>query len=163
MDFEKRLKEKELIKQNTRTPRLIAYIMIVSIGVMALLAYTVRIDPDIPTSTLETLYGLAVFLIILILIAILSVRKTLYYSTRYIKENDTLEDILRKWARIDILLMSAGVTIPILGLLITWMGTPFNRTGFIFVVSAILMVILLPVGIKIRGKLEILRKHIEGI
>jgi hypothetical protein len=80
-----------------------------------------------------------------------------------IKEGDTLTQILRKWRQIDIILMAVGETIPILGLIITWLGMPFARTGFIFLVSAILMIILMPVGIKIRSKLDILRRHIPGI
>src|SRR4030042_808693 len=70
---------------------------------------------------------------------------------------------MAKWRRIDIFLLAIGETIPILGLCATWLGMPFERTGYIFLVSIILMFILMPVGIKIRGKLEILRRHHNGI
>ena len=163
IDFQKEIQEKELVKKMTKTPRMIAIILMASVAVMAILAYTIKINPNIQNSARENIYGIVIFIIILILIAILSVRKTLYYSTRLIKDDDTLEDILQKWARIDIILLVCGALIPILGLAITWIGMPFNRTGFIFLVSGILMMILMPVGIKIRGKLEILRKHMKGI
>ncbi|MCK4835344.1 MAG: hypothetical protein KAT17_01835 [Candidatus Aminicenantes bacterium] len=162
-DYKREIQERELIKQVTKTPRFVAGMMLISIAVLALLAYTVKIQSNIQKTMRENIYWILIFIIILILIAILSIRKTIYYSTRFIKENDTLDQILHKWTKIDIILLASGEIIPVLGLIITWLGIPFERTGFIFLVSAILMIILMPVGIKTRGKLEILRKHMKVI
>jgi MFS family permease len=163
IDYKKQLEERNIIKKETRTSKLIALGMLASILVYAFLAYFVKLDFNLEKNARENIYWILIFVIILILIGILSVRKTIYYSTRMIKEGDTLTQILRKWRQIDIILMAVGETIPILGLIITWLGMPFARTGFIFLVSAILMIILMPVGIKVRSKLDILRRHIPGI
>lgn len=162
-DFKKDQEERSLIKTETRTARTIALYMLASIALLALAACLVKIDFHIKPELRENVYWALIFIIVLILIVILSVRKTIYYSPKFIKDGDSLVEILRKWKKIDIFLLSVGAIIPILGLLITWLGLSFERTGFIFLVSAILMVILMPVGIKVRGKLDILRKHHNGI
>lgn len=163
IDYKKQLEEREIINKETRVPKLIALSMLGSTLIYALMAYFVKMHFNIQKNLREDIYWILIFIIILILIGILSVRKTIYYSTRLIKEGYTLTQVLQKWRQIDIILLGVGEIIPILGLVITWLGIPFARTGFIFLVSAILMIILMPVGIKIRSKLEILRKHIPGI
>lgn len=162
-DYKKDQEERSLIKTETRTPRIIALYMLLSVAVLALLAYYVRIDFKIKQNLRENIYWALIFIIVLILIVILSIRKTIYYSPKFIRDDDSLIQILKKWKRIDIFLLTIGEIIPVLGLLITWLGMPFERTGFIFLVSSILMVILMPVGIKVRSKLDILRKHHDGI
>jgi hydrogenase-4 membrane subunit HyfE len=163
IDFKKNQEEREQIKIETRTPRALATAMLLSTALLALMAFVIKIDFRIKHGLRENIYWALIFVIILILIVILSVRKTIYYSSRFIKDDDSLVQILKKWKKIDIFLLIIGEVIPILGLIITWLGMPFERTGFIFLVSAILMVILMPVGIKVRGKLDILRKHHDGI
>jgi hypothetical protein len=163
IDYKKQLEEREIIKKETRIPKLIALSMLASTLIYALMAYFVKLEFNLKKDLRENIYWILIFVIILILIGILSVRKTIYYSTRLIKEDYTLTQILQKWRQIDIVLLALGETIPIFGLIITWLGMPFARTGFIFLVSAILMIILMPVEIKIRSKLEILRRHIPGI
>lgn len=163
IDYKKQHEEREIISKEIRTPKLIALSMLGSTLIITLMAYFVKLEFNLEKNLRENIYWILIFVIILILIGILSVRKTIYYSTRLIKDDYSLTQILQKWSQIDIILLAVGETIPILGLIITWLGIPFARTGFIFLVSAILMIILMPVGIKTRSKLEILRKHIPGI
>jgi hypothetical protein len=97
-------------------------------------------------------------IVIVLMIMILGIRRTIYYSSRFIKEDFTLTDVLRKWRTIDIMLLATAEIIPLCGLVLTWLGMPFNRTFHFFVAGAALVIILMPVPIKVRSKLGILRK-----
>jgi hypothetical protein len=114
---------------------------------------------DLPHKLREDIYGVLIFVIILVMIGTLTARKTLYYSPRLIKEEYDLTEVLKKWRTIDIILLAAADTIPAIGLVVTILGVPFERTWFIFLTAALLMIILIPMGIKVRSKLSILRKQ----
>ena len=157
--YEKELNEREIIKRETKASLLVGIACLVSTLIYALMARYVKIEVDIGQNLRENIYGVLIFVIILIMIAILAARKTLYYSPKFIKEDFTLTQVLEKWRIIDIILMAVAETIPILGLIVTFLGMPFERTWFIFLTSGLLMIILMPMGIKVRSKLEILRKQ----
>ena len=59
--------------------------------------------------------------------------------------------------------MKSALIIPFLSMSVTLLGIPFERTVYIFIGSAILYVILMPVGIKTRSKLQILRRYYDHI
>ena len=158
-EFERDREERLAIRKHTRPGIMVGLMSLVTVAVCTLLARFISPEPTMSARTLETLFGIVVLVIIMIMVAILAVRKTVYYSSRIIKGEMSVADVLRKWNTIDIILISATETIPLLGLALTWLGVPFSRTWFIFLVSALLLVILMPMGIKVRGKLMILRQH----
>jgi len=136
---------------------------LISTVIYALLAKFVPIDLGLPTKLREDIYGVLVLVIILIMIAILGARKSIYYSPRLIKDEFDLPQVLAKWRILDITLIALAETIPLLGLVITWLGLPFERTWFIFLTAGLLMIILMPMGIKVRSKLSILRQQHPNI
>ncbi|HDP93833.1 MAG TPA: hypothetical protein ENN40_00550 [Candidatus Aminicenantes bacterium] len=157
--FERDREERQAIRRYTRPALLVGISALITVVVYALLARLITPEPLFSPRKLETLFSIVVLVITLIMIVILAVRKTVYYSSRLIREGMNIDDVLRKWNTVDIVLIGITETIPLLGLALTWIGVPFARTWFIFLVSALLLVILMPMGIKVRGKLMILRQQ----
>ncbi len=163
------IEERKIISQRTRPGKKLALIMqAINLG-MALIAAFVKPDRFIDSrivyseESLLNLNGLLMLVIILVMIAILAARRTLYYSPRLIRDDDTLFTVLGKWNKIDAMLMKSALIIPFLSMAVTLLGFPFERTVYIFIGSAILYVILMPVGIKTRSKLQILRRYYDHI
>lgn len=161
--YERELEERKIIKKETRTSMIVGIAAMIATAIYALLAKYITLDLGISAKLQEDLYGILVLVIILIMIGILAVRKTIYYSPRLIKDEFNLTQVLEKWRTIDIVLIAVAETIPLLGLIITWLGLPFDRTWFIFLTAGILMIILMPMSIKVRSKLSILRKQHPNI
>jgi len=158
-EIEKRYEENKLIKQETRITVLISLAILVSVGIYTALAYFVKIGPLLnDQESLKKAYDMINLVVIMLMIVILAVRRSIYYSPWFIKEDFTLPQVLAKWRIIDIMLLAIAETIPICGMVITWLGIPFNRTFHFFVAGALLVIILMPVPIKVRSKLGILRK-----
>lgn len=157
-EIEKRYEERKLIKKETRVTILIGLALLGSVFIYGLLAYFIKTEPMMDKEPLKNLYDMMNLIVIVILIAVLGVRRSIYYSPRFIKDDFTLTQVLQKWRAIDILLMAVSETIPICGLVITLLGMPFDKTFHFFVGGGLLMVILIPVGIKVRSKISILRK-----
>ena len=158
-EIEKRFEERKLIKQETRTTIIISLAMLASVGIYTLLAFFIKIKPPIlDNELLEKIYGIVNLIVIMMMVVILGIRRSIYYSPRFIKEDFTLTQVLQRWRIIDIILLAAAETIPICGLVISFLGMPFNRIFHFFLASALLMVILMPVGLKVRSKLSILKK-----
>ncbi len=107
---------------------------------------------------LKNAYDMINLIVIVMMVVILGIRRSIYYSPRFVQDGATLEQVLKKWRGIDIVLLAVAETIPICGLVVTWLGMPFDKTFHFFVAGALLMIILMPVGIKMRSKLSILRK-----
>lgn len=161
--YEKELEERKIIKLETRASMLVGVACLISTIIYGLIAKFVPISFIQSQKLREDIYGILVLVIILIMIAILAARKTLYYSSRLIKDDYDLTQVLHKWRSIDIMLLAVAETIPVIGLVIAFMGMPFDRTWFIFFTAALLMIILIPMGIKVRSKLSILKKQHPNI
>lgn len=158
-EIEKRYEEQKLIKQETRITLFISIALLVTVGIYTALAYFIKMSPILnDTESLKKVYDMINLIVIVLMIIILAIRRSIYYSPRFIKEDFTLTQVLQKWRKIDIMLLAIAESIPICGLVITWLGMPFNRTFHFFVAGFILVIILMPVPIKIRSKLAILRK-----
>lgn len=112
---------------------------------------------------IEKIFSFFNIFIILLLIAILAVKKTAYYSSKFIKENDSLEQVLIQWRKIDISLICIAQVIPILGIIITIIGIEFRRTTHFFIAAILLIFMLMPMSIKIRSRLNILKKYFTNI
>ncbi len=161
--YERELEERRIIKKETRLSMIVGICALISTAIYALLAKYITIDLDLDPKLREDLYGILVLVIILIMIGILAMRKTIYYSPKLIKDEFNLTQILEKWRTIDIILIAIAETIPLLGMIITWIGLPFERTWFIFLTAGLLMFILMPMSIKMRSKLSILRNQHPNI
>jgi F0F1-type ATP synthase membrane subunit c/vacuolar-type H+-ATPase subunit K len=157
-EIEKRYEERKQIKKETKITILIGVAMISSMAVFALAAYFVKTKPALDKNALQNTYDMLNLIVIVLMVVILGIRRSIYYSPRFVKEEFNLTQVLQKWRTIDILLMAVAETIPICGLVITLMGMPFEKTFHFFLGGALLMVILIPVGIKVRSKLSILKK-----
>ncbi|MCP5103211.1 MAG: hypothetical protein GY950_07530 [bacterium] len=157
-EIEKRYKERQVIKKETRTTKIISLALLASVGIYTLLAYFVKMKPMLDKEPLKNAYDMINLIVIVMMVVILGIRRSIYYSPRFVQDGATLEQVLKKWRGIDIVLLAVAETIPICGLVVTWLGMPFDKTFHFFVAGALLMIILMPVGIKMRSKLSILRK-----
>jgi F0F1-type ATP synthase membrane subunit c/vacuolar-type H+-ATPase subunit K len=157
-EIEKRYEERKQIKKETKITILIGLAMMGSMAIFALAAYFIKTKPVLEGDALKNTYDMLNLIVIVLMVVILGIRRSIYYSPRFVKEEFNLTQVLQKWRSIDILLMAVAEAIPICGLIITFMGMPFERTFHFFLGGALLMVILIPVGIKVRSKLSILRK-----
>ncbi len=157
-EIEKRYEERKLIKKETRVTIMIGLALLGTVFIYSLLAYFIKVKPMMDKQSLKNFYDMMNLIVIVMMVVILGVRRSIYYSPRFIKDDFTLTQVLQKWRTIDILLMAAAETIPIAGLMVTFMGMPFDKTFHFFVGGALLMVILIPVGIKVRSKISILKK-----
>lgn len=160
-EYEKRVKERKIIKEETRLTIIIAISMMATVLILGVLSKVMKPLPTLDRKLVETIYDVLNIVVIMIMVIILAVRRTIYYSPRLIKTEFSLRQVLEKWRQIDIVLLAVAETIPIIGLVITLLGMPFNRTFHFFVASGLLMIILMPVGIKVRSKLGVLRKQTD--
>lgn len=157
--YENRLNERRIIKNETKNTIKISLALLVSVICMGLIAYFIKAKATLPRKTLETTWMIFNIAIVILTILILAVRKTIYYSPKLIKEDFTLTQILRKWRTIDIILLAVAEIIPVLGLVVSSLGLSFSWTYHYFVASGLLMIILMPIGLKVRSKLTVLREH----
>lgn len=157
-EIEKRYEERKLIKKETQVTIMIGLSMLGTVFIYGLMAYFIKVEPMLDKEPLKNLYDMMNLIVIVLLVVILGVRRSIYYSPRFIREDFTLTQVLQKWRAIDIMLMAVAETIPLCGLVITFLGMPFDKTFHFFLGGALLMVILIPVGIKVRSKISILKK-----
>jgi hypothetical protein len=162
-EYAKRSEERKLIKKETRPTVVIGLVLLFLSVIYGVAAYGIKIQPTMTFELLEKIYGIVNLAVVMLLIVILAVRKTIYYSPRFIREDFTLAQVLARWRRIDIVLLAISEVIPLCGLVLTFLGIPFDRNFHFFLVSGLLTIILMPLGIKVRSKLSILRKHFPGI
>lgn len=163
MEYERRFQERKLIKNETKLTIILSLAMLGSVTMLGLAAYFINPDPVMPYKELEEIWGIINIVVIMIMVMILAGRRTIYYSKRFIQEDYTLTQVLVKWRQLDIILLAIAETIPITGLVIDMMGMPFKQTFHFFVAGAILMILIMPVGIKVRSKLGILRQSFPDI
>jgi len=160
-EYERRLKERKIIKEETRVTIIISLALLASTVIMGILANYIKLDFDIQRKTLESITDILNIVVVMVMVIILAVRKTIYFSPRIMDKNFTLVQVLRKWRTIDIILLAFADIIPVMGLIISFMGMPFNRTFHFFVASGLLIVILMPISLKVRSKIAVLRKNTD--
>jgi len=191
IQFEKDYIEHQLIAKHTKKTKIIALISIIFIIILAFFSYTINSDntKDKVTANLskisknriitkavenntdnyknnkniENIFIVLNIIVIILLIIILAVRKTIYYSPRMIKDYENLESVLIKWQKIDIFLIITAFILPISGFVANIIGMEFNRTIHFFIASALLIIMLMPMGIKVRSKLKLLKEHFIDI
>lgn len=158
-EYERRLEERKIIKKETRSTVIVSLCLLISCGILALVAHLMQTQSTMTNQQQETVYGIVNLLIVLVIIGILAVRRSVYYSPRLIHEDFNLTQVMEKWRKIDFILLAIAQAIPICGLVLTFLGFPFDKTFHLFLGAGVLMIILMPVGIKVRSKLSILHEH----
>ncbi|MCP4213744.1 MAG: hypothetical protein GY765_03760 [bacterium] len=163
-EFEKRYKERQIIKKESALTIKISIGALLSVIVYALISYFVKIEPIIEgTDTLDDIHMASGLVTVMILVFIFGIKRSIYYSPRIIHEDFTLTRVLQKWRTIDIVLISIAEIIPLYGMVITLLGMPFDKNIYLFVGSFALMFILMPMGLKVRSKLSILKQAFPDI
>jgi hypothetical protein len=162
-NYQERIEERKIIKQETKTTIIICLSLLFLNVFYGVAAFFIKIEPTMKQEALEKIYGIVNLGIIMMLIAILALRKTIYYSPKLIRHDFSIPQVLTTWRRIDLWLLIISEIIPICGLVLTFLGLPFDRIFHFFVASGILIILLTPLGIKVRSRLSILRKHFPEI
>ncbi|GEM_PF-611868 len=165
-DFEKQKIEMEHIRRESRLTMVISLAMLSSIAIYTLVAYLVpALSQSRPAVTLAAgkavlnAWNILNIVSIMLIIAVLAVRKTIYFSPRLVRDDFTLDALLQRWRIIDIILLSLAELIAIFGLVITLLGMPFQRTFHFFVAGFLLALINLPVTFKVRDKIRMFEKY----
>ena len=151
--------KQRIIKEETRDIIKYSLFSLLSVFILGLVAYFVKTNYYITNSALEKIFGISNIVVVLELIVVLAIRKTIYYSPRFVNQQMSLQQVLQTWRKIDMVLLAISETIAVVGLVVTILGLPFERTFHFFVAAAILMILILPVNLKIRGKLTTLEKY----
>lgn len=165
-DFEKQQIEMEHIRRESRLTMIIALAMLGSIAIYALVAYLYSASgPSAAAGTLAArkavrdAWNILNIVAIMLIIAVLAVRKTIYFSPRLVRDDFTLGALLQRWRTIDIILLSLAELIAVFGLVITLLGMPFRQTFHFFVAGFLLALINLPVTFKVRDKIRMFEKY----
>jgi len=157
-EFEKQKVERELIRQQSRVTMIISLSLLVSIAIYALVAFLLPGGWHTSKAVRDAWSALNIVAIVLIIV-VLAVRKTIYFSPRLVRDDFTLAALLQRWRAIDIILLSFAELIAIFGLVITLLGMPFARTFHFFVSAFLLTMILMPIAWKVRDKIRNFEKY----
>ncbi len=162
-DYQKQIEERKIIKDQTRTTILLSVSILIEILILGVLSYFLKSKQTLPSDLLDKIRDMSGLGAVLLLIIIFWVRKTLYYSPRFIKEDFTLIQVLQVWSKIDLMLMAITELLPICGFVLSLLGVAFDQIFHFFVGSAVMIVLLTPLSIKVRSRLSILRETFPGI
>lgn len=158
-EYERRLEERKIIKKETKTTIIVSLCLMICCGILAFAAHLLQTKPTLTADRQDTIYGIVNLLVVLFFIGILAVRRSVYYSPRLIREDFNLTQVMQKWRKVDFILLTVAQAIPVCGLVLTFLGFPFDKTFHLFLGAGLLLIILMPVGIKVRSKLSILKEH----
>jgi uncharacterized protein YacL len=156
-EFEKQKIERQLIRKESRLTMVVSQALLASIAAFALAAYLVPKGWQTPRLVRDA-WGVLNIAAIMLIIAVLAVRKTIYFSPRLVRDDFTLTALLRRWRTIDIILLAVAELIGIFGLAITLLGMPFARTFHFFVAAFLLTMINMPISFKVRDKIRTFEK-----
>ena len=157
-EFEKQKQERTLIRQESRITMIVSLSLLVSIVIYALIAYLHKGNFRFSKGVFNA-YSILNIVAIVLVIVVLAVRKTIYFSPRLVHDDFTLTALLRRWQTIDIVMLSFGEILALFGLVITLLGMPFVRTFHFFVAAFLLTMILMPIPWKVRDKIRNFEKY----
>lgn len=157
-EFEKQKIEREYIKRESRLTMILSLALLASIAAYAVVAYLLAGNRP-PSRRVSEAWSILNIVSILLIIAVLAVRKTIYFSPRLVRDDFTLGALLQRWRTIDIVLLSFAEVIAIFGLVITLLGMPFARTFHFFVSGFLLTMINMPITFKVRDKIRMFEKY----
>jgi len=162
-EYQQRIEERDLIKKEMKSANLYGLAVMILTILSGAVAYLLKIKQTLTTEKQDELYMAVSLVVVIVFVVILAVRKTIYYSPRLIKKEFTVTQVLQKWRVIDFILISIAGLIPLCGLVLTFAGMPFDRTFHLYLGPAILLLMLMPMTIKVRSKLSLLRKYFPDI
>ncbi len=153
-----------MIKDETKKTIIISLMLVFSVLIYAMISIFLSNSKNfrllnLNKEELKNIFNILNIAAILMVIIILTIRKTIFYSNRFIKDGMSLKEILTVWRSLDLILLVFGESIALLGLVITLMGVPFGRSFHFFVTSILVILIIMPVNWKIRDKLKILEQQ----
>jgi F0F1-type ATP synthase membrane subunit c/vacuolar-type H+-ATPase subunit K len=157
-EFEKQKIERELIRKESRLTMVISLSLLASIAVYALVAYLIPHGWQTPRLVRDA-WSILNIVAIMLIIGVLAVRKTIYFSPRLVRDDFTLGALLQRWRTIDIILLAIAELIGIFGLVVTLLGMPFARTFHFFVAAFLLTMINMPIAFKVRDKIRTFEKY----
>jgi len=157
-EFEKQKEERALIRQESRITMIISLSLLASIAIYALVAYLYKGSFRFSKGVYNA-YSILNIVAIMLVIVVLAVRKTVYFSPRLVRDDFTLTALLRRWRNIDIVMLCFGEMLALFGLVITLLGMPFVRTFHFFVAAFLLTMILMPIPWKVRDKIRTFEKY----
>jgi len=157
-EFEKQKVEREVICKESHLTMIISLSLLASIAIYTLIAYLHR-GSFLASRSVRDGWNVLNIVAIVLIIVVLAVRKTIYFSPRLVREDFTLTVLLQRWRTIDIVLLSFAELIAIFGLVITFLGMPFARTFHFFVGGFLLTMILMPITWKVKDKIRNFEKY----
>jgi uncharacterized membrane protein len=157
-EFEKQKQERALIRQESRITMVISLSLLASIVIYCLVAYLHKGGFRFSKGVYNA-YGILNIIAIGLVIVVLAVRKTIYFSPRLVRDDFTLTVLLRRWRTIDIVMLSFSEILALFGLVITLLGMPFVRTFHFFIAAFLLTMILMPITWKVRDKIRNFEKY----
>ncbi len=157
-EFEKQQIEKEHIRRESRLTMTVCLALLASIAVYTLAAYLLS-GNSLPGRPVRQAWDVLNIAAIVLVIAVLAVRKTIYFSPRLVRDDFTLQALLRRWRAIDIVLLAVAELIALFGLVITLLGMPLRQTFHFFVAGFLLAMINMPVTFKVRDKIRMFEKY----
>ncbi len=157
-EFEKQKVEREIIRKESRLTMIISLSQLASVAACTLIAYLHR-GSFLTSRGVREAWNVLNIVSIVLIIMVLAVRKTIYFSPRLVRDDFSLTALLQRWRTIDIVLLSFAELIAIFGLVITWLGMPFARTFHFFVGAFLLTMILMPITWKVKDKIRNFEKY----
>jgi hypothetical protein len=157
-EFEKQKQERALIHQESRLTMILSLSMLASIVAFTLIAYLFGSNRP-PVKAVNNVWNVFSVASVMLIIIMLAVRKTIYFSARLVEEDFTLAALLRRWRTIDIALLGFAEVIAVMGLVISLMGMPFARTFHFFVGAFLLTMINMPISFKVKDKIRTFEKY----
>jgi hypothetical protein len=157
-EFEKQKVEREVIHRESHVTMIISLSLLASIAIYTLIAYLHR-GSFLASRQVRDAWSVMNIVAIVLIIMVLAVRKTIYFSPRLVREDFSLTALLQRWRTIDIVLLSFAELIAIFGLVITLFGMPFARTFHFFVGGFLLTMILMPIPWKVKDKIRNFEKY----
>ena len=131
-------------------------------AVYAVISYFIKPELNISLALLKKLYFVFNTIAVIFIFLILGIRRFIYFSPKIIGKNFEISRVMAKWRSIDILFLALAESIAILGLLITLMGIPFDRSFHFFVTSGLLLLILMPMEMKFINRIKALKNNQNG-
>lgn len=160
IDYAKKTEEDRIVRQQSRPTLILSLALLASVAVYAALACLLSGHRHLTQILrVKDAWGVLNVVSIVLIIIVLAVRKSIYFSPRLIREPFTLLDLLRRWRVIDLVLLAFGETIALMGLVITLLGMPFANTFHFFVSSFLLILILMPIPWKVHDKLRNFKRN----
>jgi hypothetical protein len=157
-EFEKQKQERALIHQESRVTMIVSLSLLASIAAYTLIAYLFGSNRP-PVKAVNDVWNIFSIVSVMLIIIVLAVRKTIYFSPRLVKEDFNLTALLRRWRTIDFVLLAFAEVIAIMGLVISLMGMPFARTFHFFVGGFLLTMINMPISFKVKDKIRTFEKY----